>query len=269
MSPEFPEAHGAIALPKWREPVLMLEAAMQRSDGTVEVEKPKRIGADEQIAPKRRWESVDDALVRMALPLALQPIHDLGAPNVAEAISELIGLRRTWGRDYEEGVQLWVLIHRPDAPLRELGQAISKALCGDANALITADCAVAEHDGDYLFGAPPGYQGYLEGGIISNHVKRRPESVVVLQNFEFADDSTLGEMHLVARKPTGRVWGTRGGDRSEVPLSDAHFVLATTRTFSEEGDDPRATFINWLKRARPDYQHWYGHGITIEAKVLV
>jgi len=132
-----------------------------------------------------------------------------------------------------------------------------------------ADCAVAENDGDYLFGAPPGYQGYLEGGIISNHLKRRPESVVMLQNFEFADASTLGEMHLVARKPTGRVWGTRGGDRSEVPLSDAHFVLATTRTFSESGDDPSAMLVNWLKSARQDYQHWYGHGITIEAKVLV
>jgi len=79
MAPEFREVHGPITLPQRREPVPMSETAMQRSDGTVEVEKPKRIGADEQIAPKRRWESVGDEQFERGLSSALQPIHDLGA----------------------------------------------------------------------------------------------------------------------------------------------------------------------------------------------
>lgn len=266
MAQKFGEAHGPIALPKRREPVPMLETAMQRIDGTVEVARPKRIGADEQIAPKRRWESIGDEQTIRELRLALQPIKDLGAPNIVEAISNLIWDNKLFGHDYANCVQLWVLIHRSDAPLRELGQAISTALFGDANALIMADCAEDKNDGDYLFGAPPGYEGYLQGGVISNHLKTRPESVVMLQNFEFADGSTLGMMDRIARNAQGQVWGTRGGERSELPLTDALFVLATTRTFSDKGNDPEATLVTWLKNARPDYNDWNRQVFTIGAK---
>ncbi|RKW69634.1 ATP-dependent Clp protease ATP-binding subunit [Galactobacter caseinivorans] len=70
----------------------------------------------------------------------------------------------------------------------ELAKALSEFLFGDEEALITLDMSEysEKHTVSRLFGAPPGYVGYEEGGQLTEKVRRRPFSVVLFDEVEKA-----------------------------------------------------------------------------------
>jgi ATP-dependent Clp protease ATP-binding subunit ClpC len=76
-----------------------------------------------------------------------------------------------------------------------LGQAASETfivtlaeLCSDRNALIRIDMSefMEKHNVSRLVGAPPGYVGYEEGGQLTERIRRRPYSVLLLDEIEKA-----------------------------------------------------------------------------------
>ncbi|MGM7666882.1 ATP-dependent Clp protease ATP-binding subunit [Microbacterium sp. A93] len=70
----------------------------------------------------------------------------------------------------------------------ELAKALAEFLFGDEEALITLDMSEFQekHTVSRLFGAPPGYVGYEEGGQLTEKVRRRPFSVVLFDEVEKA-----------------------------------------------------------------------------------
>ena len=70
----------------------------------------------------------------------------------------------------------------------ELAKALAEFLFGDEEALITLDMSEysEKHTVSRLFGAPPGYVGYEEGGQLTEKVRRRPFSVVLFDEVEKA-----------------------------------------------------------------------------------
>ncbi|GAA1351993.1 ATP-dependent Clp protease ATP-binding subunit [Falsarthrobacter nasiphocae] len=68
----------------------------------------------------------------------------------------------------------------------ELAKALAEFLFGDQDALITLDMSeyAEKHTVSKLFGAPPGYVGYEEGGQLTEKVRRRPFSVVLFDEVE-------------------------------------------------------------------------------------
>lgn len=70
----------------------------------------------------------------------------------------------------------------------ELAKALAEFLFGDEDALITLDMSEYQekHTVSRLFGAPPGYVGYEEGGQLTEKVRRRPFSVVLFDEVEKA-----------------------------------------------------------------------------------
>lgn len=66
-------------------------------------------------------------------------------------------------------------------PLEDLARALAKCVFQDPAACIVADCRVPENSRGRLFGGPPGYEGYLDGGAITNQLVMRPESVVLVR----------------------------------------------------------------------------------------
>ncbi|MBX6723921.1 MAG: AAA family ATPase, partial [Dactylosporangium sp.] len=70
----------------------------------------------------------------------------------------------------------------------ELGKALAEALFGDEDASITIDMSeyTERHTVSRLVGAPPGYVGYDEGGQLTEAVRRKPYSVVILDEIEKA-----------------------------------------------------------------------------------
>ncbi len=69
-----------------------------------------------------------------------------------------------------------------------LCKQLAKFMFGDADAVITMDMSeyMEKHNASRLVGAPPGYVGYEEGGQLTEKVRRRPYSVVLLDEIEKA-----------------------------------------------------------------------------------
>ena len=68
----------------------------------------------------------------------------------------------------------------------ELAKALAEFLFGDENALVQLDMSEfsEKHTASRLFGSPPGYVGYDEGGQLTEKVRRKPFSVVLFDEVE-------------------------------------------------------------------------------------
>src|SRR5690606_13790925 len=69
-----------------------------------------------------------------------------------------------------------------------LSKALAEFMFGDEDALVTLDMSeyMEKHNVSRLVGAPPGYVGYEEGGQLTERIRRRPYSVVLLDEVEKA-----------------------------------------------------------------------------------
>ncbi len=76
----------------------------------------------------------------------------------------------------------------------ELCRALAEAVYGDEKAVIRVDMSefMEKHAVSRLIGAPPGYVGHEEGGYLTDQVRRRPWSVVLLDEVEKAHEDVLG-----------------------------------------------------------------------------
>jgi ATP-dependent Clp protease ATP-binding subunit ClpB len=70
----------------------------------------------------------------------------------------------------------------------ELAKALAQSLNGDERTLLRFDMSeyMEEHAVSKLIGAPPGYEGYAAGGILTNAVRRNPHSVILFDEIEKA-----------------------------------------------------------------------------------
>lgn len=73
----------------------------------------------------------------------------------------------------------------------ELAKALAEALFNDEKAMIRFDMSEfkEEHSAALLYGAPPGYVGYEEGGLLVNKIRRQPYAVVLFDEIEKAHSS--------------------------------------------------------------------------------
>lgn len=73
----------------------------------------------------------------------------------------------------------------------ELAKALAESLFNDEKAMIRFDMSEfkEEHSAALLYGAPPGYVGYEEGGLLVNKIRRQPYSVVLFDEIEKAHSS--------------------------------------------------------------------------------
>lgn len=211
------------------------QTAREREDGTIEPEGPGRIQESEVIAPRRRWKAKFERKEewKQAIDQAVRGMHALSPPftAAAEALRTEIESRAVpWGESKSKWAALWLIVHERSSSFRDLGRGLAEALFGDDSAFVIVDCAIPQNSGERLFG----YRGCLEGGTISNQLKIRPESVVILKNFEVADKETLTIIHNLARSNSGfsRVVA-RGAEVCELRPYDALFVIATSRSFTD------------------------------------
>ena len=75
----------------------------------------------------------------------------------------------------------------------ELAKALAELLFADENSLIRFDMSEfkEEHSAALLYGAPPGYVGYKEGGLLVNKIRQKPYSVVLFDEIEKAHPSVF------------------------------------------------------------------------------
>ena len=92
----------------------------------------------------------------------------------------------------------------------ELAKALAEFLFGDEDALITLDMSEfsEKHTASRLFGSPPGYVGYDEGGQLTEKVRRKPFSVVLFDEVEKAHPDIFNSLLQVLEE--GRLTDSQG-----------------------------------------------------------
>lgn len=112
----------------------------------------------------------------------------IGQDHAIKALSRSIRRTRAGLKDPNRPGGSFIFAGPTGVGKTELAKALAEFLFGDESALITLDMSEYQekHTVSRLFGAPPGYVGYEEGGQLTEKVRRKPFSVVLFDEVEKA-----------------------------------------------------------------------------------
>jgi ATP-dependent Clp protease ATP-binding subunit ClpB len=111
-----------------------------------------------------------------------------GQEEAIEAISDAIRRSRAGLQDKRKPIGSFIFLGTTGVGKTELAKALAEYLFNDESALVRIDMSEYQerHSVSRLVGAPPGYVGYDEGGQLTEAVRRKPYSVVLLDEIEKA-----------------------------------------------------------------------------------
>lgn len=117
----------------------------------------------------------------------------IGQEEAIHAISDAIRRSRTGLKDPKRPIGSFIFIGPSGVGKTELAKALAEFLFDDEDALIRLDMSEyrEQHTVSRLFGAPPGYVGYEEGGLLVNKIRQNPYSVVLFDEIEKAHKSVF------------------------------------------------------------------------------
>ncbi len=112
----------------------------------------------------------------------------VGQEEAITAVSNAVRLGRAGLHNPKRPIASFLFLGPTGVGKTELCKQLSKILFDSENAITRIDMSeyMEKHSVSRLIGAPPGYVGYDEGGQLTNAVKRKPYSVVLLDEFEKA-----------------------------------------------------------------------------------
>jgi ATP-dependent Clp protease ATP-binding subunit ClpC len=112
----------------------------------------------------------------------------VGQDEAIKAISDAIRRARSGLKDPNRPIGSFIFLGSSGVGKTELAKALAWYLFDDENALVRIDMSEYRegHTVSRLFGAPPGYVGYEEGGQLTERVRRRPYQVVLFDEIEKA-----------------------------------------------------------------------------------
>ncbi len=112
----------------------------------------------------------------------------IGQDEAVKAVSRAIRRARAGLKDPKRPMGSFIFLGPTGVGKTELAKALAEAMFGDENAVIRIDMSeyMEKHTTSRLIGAPPGYVGYEEGGQLTEKVRRKPYSVVLLDEIEKA-----------------------------------------------------------------------------------
>lgn len=112
----------------------------------------------------------------------------IGQEEAVAAVAKAIKRARVGLKDPNRPVGSFIFLGPTGVGKTELTKALAEALFGDEGAMIRIDMSeyMEKHTVSRLIGSPPGYVGYDEGGQLTEKVKRKPYSVVLLDEIEKA-----------------------------------------------------------------------------------
>lgn len=137
------------------------------------------------IPVKRMLESEKEKLLRMEEALHRRVI---GQDEAIEAVSDAIRRSRAGLQDSKRPIGSFLFMGTTGVGKTELAKALAEFLFNDENLITRIDMSEYQerHSVSRLVGAPPGYVGYEEGGQLTEAVRRKPYSVILLDEIEKA-----------------------------------------------------------------------------------
>lgn len=134
----------------------------------------------------------------------------VGQQEAIIAVSDAVRRSRAGLQDQKKPVGSFLFLGTTGVGKTELAKALAEYLFDDENAMTRIDMSEYQerHSVSRLVGAPPGYVGYDEGGQLTEAVRRRPYSVVLLDEIEKAHPDTFNVLLQVLDE--GRLTDNKG-----------------------------------------------------------
>ena len=133
----------------------------------------------------RMMEGEREKLLEMELKLAARVI---GQEDAVKAVSTAVRRSRAGLQDPNRPLGSFLFLGPTGVGKTELTKALAEFMFDDPNAMVRIDMSefMEKHSVARLIGAPPGYVGYDEGGVLTEAVRRRPYQVVLFDEVEKA-----------------------------------------------------------------------------------
>ncbi len=134
----------------------------------------------------------------------------VGQNEAVHAVSRAVRRARAGLKDPKRPIGSFVFLGPTGVGKTELARALAEALFGDEDALVSLDMSeyMERFAVSRLVGAPPGYVGYDEGGQLTESVRRKPYSVILLDEIEKAHPDVFNILLQVLED--GRLTDARG-----------------------------------------------------------
>jgi ATP-dependent Clp protease ATP-binding subunit ClpB len=182
-------------IPELERKVAGLEAAEhERADGSGPVFLKDEVDADDVAEVVARWtgipvsrlmEGETEKLIHME-----ERLHErvVGQDQAIEAVATALRRSRAGLQDPNRPIGTFLFLGPTGVGKTELARALAEFMFDSEQAMVRLDMSeyMEKHTVSRLVGAPPGYVGYEEGGQLTEAVRRRPYSVVLLDEIEKA-----------------------------------------------------------------------------------
>lgn len=167
----------------------------------------------------------------------------VGQDDAVKSVSRAVRRARAGLKDPKRPVGSFIFLGPTGVGKTELARALAEALFGDENALVRIDMSeyMEKHAVSRLVGAPPGYVGYDEGGQLTEAVRRKPYSVVLLDEIEKAHPDVFNILLQVLED--GRLTDSKGrivDFRNTVIIMTSNVGLSTIKAVGKVGFAPGA-----------------------------
>jgi len=173
-------------------PVLekQIEAASTREDAMLRLE----VGEEDVAAVVSKWTGIPVARLLEGEIQKLLHMEErmsqrvVGQESSLRAISDALRRNRAGLSDAKRPIGSFLFLGPTGVGKTEVAKALAEFLFDDENAMVRLDMSEFTHEADAtrLIGAAPGYIGYEEGGRLTEAIRRRPYSVILLDEMEKA-----------------------------------------------------------------------------------
>ncbi|MBN8194307.1 ATP-dependent protease ATP-binding subunit ClpC [Bacillus sp. NTK074B] len=134
----------------------------------------------------------------------------IGQSEAVVAVSKAVRRARAGLKDPKRPIGSFIFLGPTGVGKTELARALAESMFGDEDAMIRIDMSeyMEKHSTSRLVGSPPGYVGYEEGGQLTEKVRRKPYSVVLLDEIEKAHPDVFNILLQVLED--GRLTDSKG-----------------------------------------------------------
>jgi ATP-dependent Clp protease ATP-binding subunit ClpB len=168
----------------------------------------------------------------------------VGQDEAVEAVATALRRSRAGLQDPNRPIGTFLFLGPTGVGKTELARALAEFMFDSQDAMVRVDMSeyMEKHSVSRLVGAPPGYVGYEEGGQLTEAVRRRPYSVVLLDEIEKAHPDVFNTLLQVM--DDGRL--TDGQGRT-VDFKNTVLIMTSNIPVSAAGDDLRAELTTHFK----------------------
>jgi len=178
----------------------------------------------------------------------------IGQSEAVEAVADAVRRSRAGLQDDKKPIGSFIFLGPTGVGKTELAKALAEVLFDDEHAITRIDMSEYQekHSVSRLVGAPPGYVGYDEGGQLTEAVRRRPYSIILLDEIEKAHPDTfnillqvLDDGRLTDNK--GRIANFKNTIIIMTSNMGAELILENFEDLDALGDKHRADIIETTK----------------------